>query len=64
MTDLDIQKSRHLLKRLEEEMMFLSVLMSQIASLSSQVQFVSTGIKRTWSDIDRTYKSFGQHTEK
>lgn len=64
MTDLDIQKSRHLLKHLEEEMMFLSTLMSQIESLSSQAQFVSSGIKRTWADIDRTHKSFGKHTEK
>lgn len=64
MTDLDIQKSRHLLKHLEEEMMFLSTLVSQIESLSSQVQFVSAGIKRTWSDIDRTYKNFEQYAEK
>lgn len=64
MTYLDIQKSRHLLKHLEEEMMFLSVLVSQIESLSSQVQFVSAVIKRTWSDIDRTYKNFEQYAEK
>lgn len=64
MTDLDIQKSRHLLKRLEEEMMFLSSLVSQIESLSSQVQFVSAGIKRTWSDIDKTYKKFEQYAGK
>ncbi len=64
MTDLDIQKSQHLLKHLEEEMVFLSILMSQIESLSSQAQFVSTGIKKTWSDIERTYKKFGQHADK
>lgn len=64
MTDLDIQKSRHLLKHLEEEMMFLSVLVSQIESLSFQVQFVSAGIKRTWSDIDRAHKNFERYAEK
>ncbi len=60
----DIQKSRHLLKHLEEEMMFLRTLMSQIESLSHQVQFVSSGIKRTWLDIDRIHKNFEQHAEK
>ena len=54
MANHDIQKSRHLLKHLEEEMIFLSTLVSQIESLSSQVQFVSSGIKRTWSDIDNS----------
>ncbi len=63
MADHGIQKSRHLLKHLEEEMMFLRTLVSQIESLSSQVQFVSSGIKRTWSDIDRIYKDFEQYTE-
>ena len=59
----DIQKSRHLLKHLEEEMMFLSSLVSQIESLSRQAQFVSLGIKRTWLDIDRVYKDFEQDAE-
>jgi hypothetical protein len=58
-----IQKSRHLLKHLEEEMMFLRTLVSQIESLSHQVQFVSSGIKRTWIDIDRIHKEFDQLTE-
>ena len=59
----DIQKSRHLLKHLEEEMIFLSTLVSQIESLSSQVQYVSSGIKRTWFDIDQTHKIWKQHAE-
>jgi peptidoglycan hydrolase CwlO-like protein len=63
MANHDIQKSRHLLKHLEEEMIFLSSLLSQIESLSSQVRFVSSGIKRTWSDIDRIHKDWKQHTE-
>ena len=63
MANHDIQKSRHLLKHLEEEMIFLRTIVSQIESLSSQAQFVSTGIKRTWSDIDRTHKDWKQHTE-
>ena len=63
MADHDIQKSCHLLKHLEEEMIFLSTLVSQIGSLSSQVQFVSSGIKRTWSDIDTIYREWSQHTK-
>lgn len=63
MANHDIQKSRHLLKHLEEEMIFLSTIVSQIESLSSQAQFVSTGIKRTWSDIDLLHKDWKQHTE-
>jgi len=63
MANHDIQKSRHLLKHLEEEMIFLSTIVSQIESLSSQAQFVSLGIKRTWSDIDRIHKNWKQHTE-
>ena len=63
MANHDIQKSRHLLKHLEEEMIFLRTIVSQIESLSSQAQFVSTGIRRTWSDIDRIHKDWKQHTE-
>ena len=63
MANHDIQKSRHLLKHLEEEMIFLRTIVSQIESLSSQAQFVSTGIRRTWSDIDRLHKDWKQHTE-
>lgn len=59
----DIQKSRHLLKHLEEEMFFLSTLVAHIESLSFQVQYVSSGIKRTWSDIDQIHKNWKQDTE-
>jgi hypothetical protein len=60
----DIQKSRHLLKHLEEEMMFLNDLVLRIESLSHQVQFVSSGIKRTWLDIDQIHKNWKQIAEK
>jgi hypothetical protein len=63
MANHDIQKSRHLLKHLEEEMIFLSTIVSQIESLSSQAQFVSFGIKNTLTDIDRIHKDWKQHTE-
>ena len=63
MANHDIQKSRHLLKRLEEEMNFLSTLVSQIESLSSQVQYVSSGIKKTWFDIDKIHKNYKEGIE-
>ena len=63
MANHDIQKSRHQLKHLEEEMIFLSTLVSQIDSLSSQARFISSGIKRTWSEIDQIHKDWKQHTE-
>ena len=63
MANHGIQKSRHLLKRLEEEMFFLSTIVSQIESLLSQVQHVSSGIKRTWADIDQIHESWKQGTE-
>lgn len=63
MTDLDIHKSKHLLKHLEEEMIFLSTIVSQIDSLSSQARYVSSGIKRTWSDIDRLHKDWKRDSE-
>jgi hypothetical protein len=59
----DIQKSCHLLKRLEEDMNFLSSLMSQVESLSFQVTFVSSGIKKTWSEIDRIHKAWTEDRE-
>lgn len=59
----DIQKSRHLLKHLEEEMIFLSTLVSQIDNLSFQARFISSGIKQTWSEIDQIHKDWKQHTE-
>ena len=63
MANHDIQKSHNLLKHLEEEMIFLNTIVSQIESLSSQAQFVSSGIKRTWSDIDQVHRNFKHDTE-
>lgn len=50
MTDPDIQKSRHLLKRLDEEMSFLS-------SLVTQALFISSNLKITWYAIDAIRKN-------
>jgi len=58
MADHDIQKSKNLLKRLDEEIIFLSSLMSQINALSSQVIYVSSNIKGTWSAIDEIHKNW------
>lgn len=54
----DIVKSQHLLKRLEEEMIFLNSLMAQMEGLSVQVAFVSSGAKKTWSQIYRLHKDW------
>jgi hypothetical protein len=51
MTNPDIQKSRHLLKRLDEEMTFLS-------SLMAQALFVSSNLKATWNAIDEIHKNW------
>ena len=40
MTDPDIQNSRHLLKRLDEEMLFLNDLLDQAKNLLEQSKFV------------------------
>lgn len=50
MTDPDIQKSHHLLKRLDEEMNFLS-------SLVAQALFISSNLKITWNAIDAIHKN-------
>ena len=50
MVDRDIQKSQQLLKRLEEEMSFLS-------SLMSQATLVASNLKGTWSAIDQIHKN-------
>ena len=63
MTDPDIQNSRHLLKRLDEEMIFLSGLMAQISSLSTQVIFVSSNLKETWTSIEKLHKNYNQYNE-
>jgi hypothetical protein len=56
MANHDIQKSQHLLKRLEEEMIFLSNLMSQ-------AQIVSSNLKGTWIAIDQIHKNWKRDTE-
>lgn len=63
MTKQDIQKYRHLLKRLHDEMMFLRSIVFQVDNLSHQAQFVSTGIRKTWSDIDQVYKDVKQDSD-
>ena len=56
MGDHDIQKSKQLLKRLEEEMIFLS-------SLMSQAQIVSSNLKGTWTAIQQTHKGWKRDAE-
>ena len=63
MAKLDIVKSQHLLKRLEEEMIFLNSLMSQMEGLSVQVAFVSSGAKKTWTQIYNIHKDWEQDQE-
>lgn len=60
----DIQKSRHLLKNLENEMIFLRSLMAQMESLSSQVQFVCAGVKNAWISIEKTYEDYIRDDER
>ena len=56
MADLDIQKSKNLLKRLDEEMVFMRDLMAQVNSLANQVLYVSSGLKGTWSALYEIHK--------
>ena len=58
MTNSDIQNSRHLLKRLDEEMMFLSDLMAQVNSLSTQVHFISSNLKGTFDALEAMNKNW------
>ena len=58
MTDPDIQKSKHFLKSLDEDMIFLSSLMTQINSLASQFILVSSNMRGTWSSLDRIHKNW------
>jgi hypothetical protein len=58
MADPHIQKSKHFLKSLDEDMIFLGSLMAQFNSLSSQILLVSSNIKRTWSTLDTIHKSW------
>lgn len=56
MANHDIQKSQHLLKRLEEEMIFLGNLMSQ-------AQIVASNLKGTWTAISVTHENWKRDTE-
>jgi len=56
MANHDIQKSQQLLKRLEEEMIFLS-------SLMSQAQIVASNIKGTWNAVNQTHKNWKRNIE-
>ena len=56
MANHDIQKSKQLLKRLEEEMIFLS-------SLMSQALIVASNLKGTWTAIDQVHKNWKRDIE-
>ncbi len=56
MADHDIQNSRHLLKRLEEEMIFLR-------SLMSQAEVAASNLQGTWTAISVTYKNWKRDIE-
>lgn len=58
MSNNNITKSQNLLKRLEEEMSFLSSLMSQVNSLSPQVVLISSSLKETWKAINQAHKDW------
>lgn len=51
MANPDIQKSQHLLKRLDEEMFFLNDLLDQAKSLLEQSKFVTSGMRLTQTEI-------------
>ena len=56
MADHDIQKSHHLLKHLEEEMIFLRNLMSQ-------GEIVVSNMKGTWTAISVTHENWKRKIE-
>ena len=56
MADHDIQNSHHLLKRLEEEMVFLR-------SLMFQAEVVASNLQGTWTAISVTYKNWKRDIE-
>jgi len=71
MADHAIQKSQHLLKTLDEEMIFLNVLMDEtndlmkkMNSLSAQVIFVSSNLKNTWISLDKIHKTWDKEGKK
>ena len=56
MANHDIQKSQHLLKRLKEEMSFLS-------SLMSQAHIAASNLEGTWTAISVTCKNWERDIE-
>lgn len=56
MADHDIQKSQHLLKRIDEEIIFLS-------SLMAQAQIVSSNLQGTWTAIDQLHRNWKRDIE-
>lgn len=64
MADHDIQKSKQLLKRLDEEMSLLSTITAQINSLANQAHYVSTNIRGTWNAIDAIHKIWDKKKNK
>ena len=58
MADPDIQKSKHFLKTLDEDMAFLSSLMAQVNSLSSQIILISSSLRGTWNSLDTIHKNW------
>ena len=57
MTDPNIATSHHLLKRLKEEMTFLS-------SLMTQAKIVSSNLEGTWTAVRVTYENWQRDIEK
>jgi len=71
MADHAIQKSQHLLKTLDEEMVFLNGLMAETTdlvkkmnSLSAQVIYVSSNLKNTWNSLDKIHKTCDKEGKK
>jgi precorrin-6x reductase len=56
MADHDIQKSKHLLKRLDEEIIFLSSLLDQAKNLLDQSKFVVSDVRLTQTEIRYTLR--------
>jgi len=56
MTDSNIATSKHLLKRLKEEMNLLR-------SLMSQVDIVSSNLQGTWTAVRVTYENWKRDVE-
>jgi hypothetical protein len=64
MTNPNIATSHHLLKRLKEEMNFLSSLLSQANSLMSQAYTVASNLEGTWTSIKHTQENWERGIEK